>query len=227
MPNNKNYLITIALLSLTLVALIYLWQSRNTPPAQVRLEDIPAELGEWKGKDIPIPERVYKILETKDVLTREYTNARGEKVDLVIVYSGASRAAFHPPEICYLGGGRELLNKNLETVETGVKGEDSTLRTNRLLMKDKFGQEIAWYWFTVGSKVTENYYLQQCYFIWNELRRNPAGGSLVRVSARTTGGDLTQAETRGKDFIRRLAPLLPDHIIPGKKKMASLDGRPS
>jgi len=227
MSNNKTGLIIIGLLTATLLGVIYLQQSKSIAPSQVRLEDIPMKLGEWKGKDIPITKRVYQILETEDVLMREYTNSRGEKVDLVIVYSGASRAAFHPPEICYLGDGRELLIKNIETVETGVKGEDSTLRTNRLLMKDKFGQEIAWYWFTVGSKITENYYLQQCYFIWNELSRNPAGGSLIRVSARTTSGDPSHADATGKGFIRLLAPLLPDYIIPGKKKMASLDGRPS
>ena len=218
MSNNKTGLIAITLLIVTLLGVMYLWQLKSIAPSQVRLEDIPMELGEWKGKDMPITERVYQILETEDVLMREYINSRGEKVDLAIVYSGASRAAFHPPEICYLGGGRELLNKNLETVEIGGSGENSTLRANKILMKDSFGKEIAWYWFTVGSKVTENYYLQQCYFIWNELSRNPAGGSLIRVSARTTSNDISQADALGKDFIRLLAPLLPDYIIPGKKK---------
>ena len=65
--------------------------------------------------------------------------------------------------------GRELLFKNQETVETSGSLGSQGLRTNKLLMKDKYGQEIAWYWFTAGNKVTENYYLQQCYFTWNEL----------------------------------------------------------
>lgn len=217
MPNNKNYLITIALLSLTLAALIYLWQSRNTLPAQVRLEDIPLKLGEWKGEDIPISERIYQLLETKDVLMREYSNAKGERVVLAIVYSGANRGSFHPPEICYLGGGRELLNKGMETVELGEpKKSSSAMQVNRLLMQDQAGKEIAWYWFTAGSKVTDNYYLQQCYFIWNELRRNPIGGSLIRVSARAMGADLGKADAIGKGFIRQLVPVLPGHLIPEK-----------
>lgn len=227
MSNNKTGLIAITLLIVTLLGLIYLQQLKSIAPSQVRLEDIPIQLGEWKGKDIPITRRVYQILETEDVLMRQYTNNRGERVDLAIVYSGASRAAFHPPEICYLGDGRELLNRNIETVETGGLEENQNLRMNKLLMKDKYGQEIAWYWFTAGNKVTENYYLQQCYFIWNELSRNPAGGSLIRVSARTIGSDITQADTTGKDFIKLLAPSLADYITPGKKKMASFDGRPS
>lgn len=217
MSNNKTGLTVIILLALTLLGLIYLWQLKNIAPSQVRLEDIPMELGDWKGKDVPITKRVYKILETEDVLMREYTNPQGEKVNLAIVYSGASRAAFHPPEICYLGDGRELLFKNQETVETSGSLGSQGLRTNKLLMKDKYGQEIAWYWFTAGDKVTENYYLQQCYFTWNELSRNPAGGSLIRVSARTASNDPSQADASGKDFIKQLAPLLPEYIIPVKK----------
>ncbi|MEK6567866.1 MAG: exosortase C-terminal domain/associated protein EpsI [Candidatus Omnitrophota bacterium] len=217
MSNNKTGLTVIGLLALTLLGLIYLWQLRNIAPSQVRLEDIPMELGEWKGMDLPITKRVYKILETEDVLMREYINTKGEKVSLAIVYSGASRAAFHPPEICYLGDGRELLAKNQEIVETRGPVENQNLRTNKLLMKDRHGQEIAWYWFTAGDKVTENYYLQQCYFTWNELSRNPAGGSLIRVSARTASNDPSQADATGKDFIKQLAPLLAEYIIPGKK----------
>lgn len=217
MPNSKTCLTTVVLLSLTLLGLIYLWQLRNIPPAQVKLGDIPSKLGEWKGEDIPIPERVYEILETKDVLMREYTNPNGERVVLMIVYSALNREAFHPPEICYLGGGRELLNKNLEMVEAGCPGKNSAIRANRLLMKDRFGKEIAWYWFTAGGKVTDNYYLQQCYFIWNELRRNPIGGSLIRVSARAIGDDPGKADAIGKSFIKHLAPVLPGHLIPEKK----------
>lgn len=218
MSNNKTCLTAISLLVAALLGLIYLWQSKNPAPSQIGLENIPVQIGGWKGKDIPISERVYKILETKDVLTREYSNARGGRVDLTIVYSGTSRAAFHPPEICYLGGGRELLNKNQEEIEIGGPGKNSRLRANKLLMKDKFGLEIAWYWFTAGSKVTENYYLQQCYFIRDELRRNPVGGSLIRVSTRTVSDDPLQADALGRDFIRQLVPLLPDYIIPKKKK---------
>ncbi|MBU3933312.1 MAG: EpsI family protein, partial [Candidatus Omnitrophica bacterium] len=157
MPNNKTCLITVALLALTLTGLIYLRQARAIPAAEVRLGDIPLELGEWQGKDISISERTYEILETKDVLIREYTGARGEKVVLVIVYSGVNRGSFHPPEICYLGGGRTLLNKGLERIEIGQKAmvwpplakaiaqprkNPYTMQVNKLIMEDKAGKEI-------------------------------------------------------------------------------------
>lgn len=222
MPNNKACLITVVLLALTLAGLIYLRQARAIPAAEVRLEDIPLELGEWQGKDISISERTYEILETKDVLIREYTSARGEKVVLVIVYSGVNRGSFHPPEICYLGGGRELLDKGFEEIELAEPGKSSSaMQVNRLLMEDKAGREIAWYWFTGGRRVTANYYRQQCYFIWDEFRRRHAGGTLIRVSTRVTGSGLEGAEALGKDFIGRIAPILLDYLIPEnyKKKL--------
>ena len=206
MSNNKPYLIVIILLSLTLLGLIYLWQARNVPPAEIKLENIPLTLGEWKGEDLPISSRTFEILETKDVLMREYVNSRGERVVLAIVYSGISRGSFHPPEICYLGGGRELLNKGLEEIENGMQ-------VNKLLMQDKAGKEIAWYWFTAGNRVIANYYRQQLFFISDELSHKSQGGALVRVSIRAAG-DLQEAEAKGKDFIRQLSPVLLNYLTP-------------
>ncbi len=212
MPNNKNYIITIALLSLTLLGLIYFWQARSISPAKIKLENIPLQLGQWNGKNLPITERTYEILETRDALMRQYTNSQGESVVLVIVYSAVNRGSFHPPEICYLGGGRELLNKGIERIEIAQSGKNPyVMQVNKLIMEDKAGKEIAWYWFTAGSRITSNYYRQQCYFIWDELRRNRQGGALVRVSTRVTD-DSQIAEVQGKDFIQQLAPILLDYL---------------
>lgn len=226
MPNNKNYIITIVLLSLTLLGLIYFWQLRSISPAKIKLENIPLKLGKWKGENLPITERTYEILETRDALMREYTNPQGERVVLAIVYSAVNRGAFHPPEICYLGGGRELLNKGVERIEIGQKAmvwpplakaiaqprkNPYVMQVNKLVMKDKAGKEIAWYWFTAGNRVTSNYYRQQLFFLWDEIRRNRQGGALVRVSIRAAD-DSRIAEVQGKDFIRQIAPILLDYL---------------
>lgn len=212
MSNNKTYIITIVLLSLTLLGLIYFWQARSISPAKIKLENIPLELGEWKGEDIPISQRTYEILETKDALMRQYTNAQGERVALVIVYSAVNRGSFHPPEICYLGGGRELLNKGVERIEIAKSEKNSyAMQVNKLIMQDKAGKEIAWYWFTAGSRITSNYYRQQCYFIWDEIRNKRTGGALIRVSIRVAD-DSRIAEAQGKDFIQQVAPILLDYL---------------
>lgn len=212
MSNNKTYIITIVLLSLTLLGLIYFWQARRISAPEIQLGNIPLQLGQWKGKDLPITERTYKILETRDALMREYTNPQGESVVLAIVYSAVNRGSFHPPEVCYLGGGRELLNKGVERIEISQPRKNPyTMQVDKLIMEDKAGKEIAWYWFTAGSRVTSSYYRQQCYFIWDEIRHNRQGGAMVRVSIRTRD-DLKRADSQGKDFIQQIAPILLDYL---------------
>lgn len=212
MPNNKSYLNVIILLSLTLTGFVYIWQADGISATEIKLESIPLKLGEWQGEEILLSQRTLQILETKDALMRQYTNPQGERVILAIVYSALNRGAFHPPEVCYLGGGRVLLNKQSEKIElVNEKNDAYAMQVNKLLMQDSAGKELAWYWFTAGDRVTSSYYHQQLFFVWDKLRRNQPGGALVRVSIRAND-DLPEAEAAGKDFIRQIAPKLSSYL---------------
>ena len=84
-----------------------------------------------------------------------------------------------------------------------------SIKANKLVMKDKTGLQVAWYWFSTGDDFTHNYYLQQSRFVLNRLlRRSSNDGLLIRVSARTENGNLTQIEEQAKDFISKLTILL-------------------
>ena len=215
MPNgHRNYLTVIILLSITLLGLLYLGQSRGSASSEIGLQDIPYTIEEWRGRDLSVSERTYAILETENLLMREYTNPRGEQVWLAVVYCAGNRSAFHPPEICYLGGGTELLDKGVEKIEIRDSAHFLTMRVNKLLMEERAGKQIAWYWFTAGDRVITNYYRQQCYILWDELRRNRSGGTLVRVSTRVIDDDLEGAMMRGRDFISGVVPILLDYLSP-------------
>ncbi|MFH1678450.1 MAG: exosortase C-terminal domain/associated protein EpsI [Candidatus Omnitrophota bacterium] len=208
MFNQRNYLTVIILLSVTLLCIGYIHLGRRSVSLDSAsdLSNIPLEIGEWKGKDLSLSERTYEILGTRDVLTREYTNPRGESVGLSIVRSGSDRSAFHPPEICYLGGGLELLGKTVEAIN--VNGSLS-IKANKLVMKDKTGVDTAWYWFRAGNEFTHNFYLQQSLFILNELlRRMPNDGDLIRVSMRTPVEGSPELEERVKRFMREVVIIL-------------------
>lgn len=198
--SSRKYLTIIVILSMTLASLIYIDRGRGASlNPDFRFAGLTLEIGEWKGREVALPERTYEILGTKDVIVREYANPKGETIVVVIVRSSNDRSSFHPPEICYLGGGVKLMEK---TVETFNINDSFSLRMNRLVMQDKSGLEVAWYWFAVGDDFTHNYYLQQCRFILNELlRRDENIGALIRVSTHVAGGELSQADGRVKDFI--------------------------
>lgn len=216
MPDShKNYLTVIVLLTISLFGLLYLWQSKGSATSEIGLQDIPYTIEQWRGRDLNVSERIYAILETEDLLVREYTNPRGERVWLAIVYCAGNRSAFHPPEICYLGGGTKLLDKGAEVIE--IPGDTPyTMRVNKFLMKEKDGKRVAWYWFTAGDRVISNYYRQQYYILRDELRRNWSGGALVRVSTPVFDDDLEGAMMRGRDFISGAAPILLKYISPSR-----------
>ena len=206
--NQRSYITVVVLLSLTLALLVYVRAGRTKVASNegvIKLTEFPLKIGEWQGKEIPLSERTYELLGTRNVIFREYTNSNGNSIGLSIVRGSGDRSSFHPPEICYVGGGVELLDKSLEHIELDA----SSIRTNKLVLKDNSGFQVAWYWFTVGNKITHNYYLQQIYMVLNELlRKDNSGASLIRVSKSVNRQDLAQADDTVKDFISKLSIFL-------------------
>jgi EpsI family protein len=206
--NQRSYITVVVLLALTFSFLVYVHVGRAkvySSQGVIELSDFPLEIGEWQGKEIPLSERTYELLGTRNVIFREYTNSTGDSIGLSIVRGSGDRSSFHPPEICYVGGGVELIDKSLEDIELN----STSIKTNRLVLKDNAGFQVAWYWFTVGDKVTHNYYLQQVYMIFNELlRKDNSGASLIRISKSVNRQDLTQADDTVKDFISKLSIFL-------------------
>src|SRR3990167_3007083 len=71
----------------------------------VSINQFPQKIGDWISTDLPIPEDVYAILETRNVFTRRYKNPANKEAYLMLVYSQNNRKVSHPPEICYAGSG--------------------------------------------------------------------------------------------------------------------------
>lgn len=222
MSHSKAYVTTIALLSFTLFGVLHFQRLEDVSSAEIRLGEFPKAIGEWSGCDISLSERVYEILDTKDVLVREYSNPKGESVGLAVVHCATNRWAFHPPEICYVGGGTELLNRARAQIGIPMSGESASMEANELLMQDKNGdKEIAWYWFAAGNRIFSSYLRQQSAIVWGELRRNPQGGALIRVSTRVSENDVTGAEARGKRFIGEMTPLLLNYLDKESRKKST------
>jgi len=200
--NGLRHIIVGLVLSAVLVLAVRIEFFRNHAAAAVDFSRIPLNFGPWQGKDLTIESYVYEILETKNVLARRYRDARGRDVYLSIVYSGNDRQSFHPPEICYLGSGLELVDRTRETVNLSGGRE---VTANRLTMRSDKGKITAWYWFLSGNDFVADFYRQQLQFIWGALRGKELPGALVRVSTMGSSADRAQA---ARSFIADLAPYL-------------------
>ena len=101
----KRYLI---LISVFFVLAIITYVFSSNPPLQENSQyakQLPLFLDGWIGKDFEVDGRTLELLETDDVLLREYMKVESSPVQLCVVYASNNRKVAHPPEICYMGGG--------------------------------------------------------------------------------------------------------------------------
>ncbi len=144
----------------------------------VDIRVLPYTIGDWAGKDLKITEKEYRILETRNLISREYTSSTEQKLYLFIIYSETNRSVFHPPEVCLIGSGLKITDKKLEKINTDKIG----FYANKLYFEAANAKDMALYCYKTGNFYTDNYYLQQAHFAFNQLLGKRRGGATIRVS---------------------------------------------
>ena len=173
-----GYISLVALLSITCLLSLNLYFKQRTAHDKVNIGLFPHTMGDWKGRDLEMTEKEYRILETRNILLREYTNSLNEELVLFIVYSETNRSVFHPPEVCLIGSGIEIVDKKIETIDCDKK----LLSVNKLYTEKGDHKILDLYCYKAGNLYTDNYYLQQAYFALHQLLGKRVKGATIRVS---------------------------------------------
>lgn len=179
MKNNKQFIITLCILMATLIISLpsYLLVSKGKAEAQV--SNFPLIIGDWKGKDLPMDERSYEILETKNLIIREYVKG-DDKVYLYIIYSQDNRKVSHPPEVCFEGSGITIVKKDKIQIEVA---NNRKIRANELIVEKAGVSNIVVYWYKAGTYYIDNYLKQQLKIALDRLKFKHTSGALIRISA--------------------------------------------
>jgi len=192
-----GYITVLLLLSLTSLFSLKLYFRQRTTQDQLDIRKFPHVVGEWQGEEIELNEYDYRVLETRNLILREYVNSSNEKLTLFIVYSETNRSVFHPPEVCLMGSGMNIARKMTEGI-TDCTGK--RFFVNKLDVGKDNHQQIVLYCYKAGSLYTENYYLQQAQFALNQLLGKGKGGATIRVSMSITESEQVTL-TRLKAFL--------------------------
>ena len=144
-------------------------------------QKFPYELGGWKGKEVPVDEKTYEILETRNVLSRLYENAAGQQMHLLLVGSFKDRRVAHPPEVCYLSSNFIILDEKEKTLP--VDGEQIAVKSF-LARNERHPEheELVVYLYKVGDRFTTSYYSQQLQFAADRLAKRDSGVLLIRLA---------------------------------------------
>ncbi|UCE98811.1 MAG: EpsI family protein [Planctomycetota bacterium] len=73
----------------------------------IPLSAFPTKVGDWTGKDVPIPQNIQRVAGNDDFLNRLYINKTNTGwANVYIAYTARPRTMLgHRPEVCYIGGG--------------------------------------------------------------------------------------------------------------------------
>jgi len=194
--NTVGFVIIIAMLALASIFSLQMFLKEKTAHDKIDIRIFPYTIGEWKGKDVEMAEWEYKLLETRNLISRYYVNPSNESIWLFIIYSETNRSVFHPPEMCILGSGLNMIDKTKENIDS----KEYKISANKLyLEKDKY-REITLYCYKAGNFYTSNFYLQQAYLIAHQIFGRPLAGATIRVSMPLTKDEQTILPTM-KDFL--------------------------
>ncbi len=84
-------------------------KSRAIEDGAARLGRVPAVVGDWEGKDVPLDRRAIEVAEIDGYLMRRYKDRRsGLSVDVLVVCGRPGPIAVHSPEVCYGGAGYDV-----------------------------------------------------------------------------------------------------------------------
>lgn len=201
--NNKIFFA--AAILLIGVAIVCNTPARFDASSEIQMPLFPKEIGEWRGTDIPISERDYEILETRNLIMRDYRNPRGDLVYLYIIYSQDNRRTLHPPEVCYTGGGSTILEKSVIPL-------NNSLRANQFIIENKYSRELVVYWFKSTNLSTYSYLKQQLKSVADRMLRKKTYGAMIRISALIKDNNPDAALTLIKGFTKEIEPLLAKYL---------------
>lgn len=198
-----GYVVVIVLLVATSIVSLNMFLRQRSEHDFLDMGKFPYTVGEWKGEGLEVSERSYEILETRNLISRRYVNPSGEKLYLFIIYSETNRAVFHPPEVCLIGSGVQIVDKRVAKIEF----DKYKISANKLYTQGKNYRGMALYCYKAGDLYTDNFYLQQIAFAMNQLLGRHKGGATIRVTM-GLGSDEEKTFATMKGFFKEAIEIL-------------------
>lgn len=178
-----RYLTAVLLIAITAVVVHLLqYESQYDYTATVEaIKKIPLKIASWTGHDVPLDERIYKILDTRAIVHRTYRSDNGDDVFLSIVYYADTKVDFHRPEGCLGGSGIEA-EKRVKTITIATIGGKQDVDIAEIVTDDNGDKALVYYFYKVGDFTGQNYIKMRMNVARNKLTKGDASGSLIRVS---------------------------------------------
>lgn len=189
------------------------------------LAHLPLQMGDWRGRDIPLAGTVEEILDADFHVQRLYETGREPPVMLYVGYYGTTRGGRpeHTPRGCYVGAGWGI--ERSESV--AFDPSDPSSSATEYLVERRGARQLVLYWYRSYRRtgMTDGLMLS-----WDRLAgRLTSGrsdGALIRLATPLLSPS-DDARKRLTAFAQHLDPLLGDHWPREMKDTATAASPPS
>ena len=199
----KNWIVSTALLFGVGMIAFHFYQMQRLEKDVRDIRHLPIQIGEWKAREIPVQDHDYEILETRNLVLRDYRDKKDESVRLFVIYSETNRRVCHPPVVCLIGSGFQVTQSEKETLSLAGR----TFTVNRLVAKGEKKDQLVLYWYMLGKDFTDGYLSQQIRWVLRQAAGKGVGGAMIRIVT-PISTDEQEAFERAKRFIQELLPVL-------------------
>jgi exosortase D (VPLPA-CTERM-specific) len=175
---------------------------------------LPYQIGEWKGIDIPISDEELKILGPGEYLQRNYENSAplNPNINLYIPFFPSQKAGdtIHSPDHCLTGAGWTPISREIISLPLPC---GSSIRVNRYVVSKSGQQQLVLYWFQAHGRVVASEWRAKYYLLSDSIRMNRSDGGMVRLMTLMYDGESPDAaQARIMTFGSQILPMLDNYI---------------
>jgi len=187
-------------------------ESAKLSAAAVRLDTIPARLGDWKSQELQKSDEELQIAGAEGYVFRRYVNvADGNVVVLMMLCGPPGPISVHPPTVCFTGSGWQLTS---DPERFRLDRPSSDLNDEFLTARFTSGQAV-----TVANSI-------RVFWSWNaagtwQVPKNPRVTFakypyLYKLYVTAEAGNTRQppSESPGASFLRLLLPRIRADLFP-------------
>ncbi|HEV2349332.1 MAG TPA: EpsI family protein [Terriglobia bacterium] len=175
--------------------------------------EFPLQVGNWKGRDIPIPQWALNVLGDGEFVERSFSRSPNEfPVDFFLAYFPTQRtgSTMHSPQNCLPGAGWTPVE--FSRVSLSIPGSGN-IRVNRYVIAKGLDRQLVLYWYQAHGRVIPSEYWAKFYLVADAIRLNRSDGALVRFMTPIAQNEtVASAEQRAVALIQDVDPLLVQYV---------------
>ncbi|HEY3739357.1 MAG TPA: EpsI family protein [Bryobacteraceae bacterium] len=201
--------IILTVLLLSQAVLLYSFTQKEAVPQTRPLVDMPPILGNWtKVQDGVIDQDTLNVLQSDDIINREFVNQNGQHANLFVAMFRSQRngKAPHSPKNCLPGAG--WVQQTTNTIHIAVPGFATPVEANRYVVAKGDFKAVVIYWYQSRERSVASEYWAKYYVIEDAIRYNRTDTSIIKVTTFVGPGGVEQADALGEDLVKASFPTL-------------------